>query len=66
MKGGFIIKYTRPDGSVQKGRVMHADQKPEFEAKGKSFVRLIDNNLRDTGEKVIKKSEDYTIIGFVD
>ena len=66
MKGGLIIKYTRPDGSVQKGRVMHADQKPEFEKKGKSFVRLIDNNFKNTGEKVIKKTEDLTVIGFVD
>ena len=66
MKGGYLVKYIDKYGNTQKGRVMHTDQRPEFEKQGKALVRLLDSRFQNTGQNVIKKESDLGVIGFID
>ena len=65
MKGGLLVKYTRKDGTEQKGKAMHDDQKPE-QMKTKVAVRLVDDKFKETGKNVLVEYDRLNTIGFID
>lgn len=58
-KSGYMV--MTQNGTL--GRTYHNDEIP---AKGKVFVHVLNNNFKETGEKVIVSPESLTVKGFID
>lgn len=69
---GFIVQYTRPDGSVQTAIMRHSEQTVEFTAHNRAFLRLIDADYRpivgQSGKEsiAVKPLNELRRIGFYD
>lgn len=69
---GFIVEFTRPDGTVGTAIMRHSEQIPQFTSQGIAFLRLVDDQYRpvlgqDGKEKTtVKRLNELRRIGFVD
>lgn len=71
-RAGFMISYTKENGTTQRGIIRHAEQDPEIIRKQKVKVRLISENFLPMLDEnkleviVLKDKALVKIIGYVD
>lgn len=69
---GFIVEYTRDDGTLQKAIARHSEQAPEIKHSGRALLRLIDDDYKPIVEEggkekiVLKGLKSVRVIGMVD
>lgn len=68
---GYLVEYTKENGSLQRGIIYYQDQRPEFQKVCKVLVKLFNQDMTPILDesskpmKVLKNPDSLTVIGYI-